>query len=130
MLEGKLPFDDSNFEFKIEKPSQVELDSQIALMNLRITQDLPFGKDFEEPNQIPATTENSESTEQPSGGEKLAEGFGYYAYKEGEDREGAGVTYVGEWFNFMRHGRGVLRNHREKWEYRGTFACNQIDGFG
>ena len=24
----------------------------------------------------------------------------------------------------------MLRNHREKWEYRGSFACNQIDGFG
>jgi hypothetical protein len=54
---------------------------------------------------------------------KLASGFGFHAYTK-DDREGEGVTYVGEWLNQKRHGMGILRNHRDQWEYRGTFTCN------
>ena len=37
---------------------------------------------------------------------------------------GIGVTYYGEWRNYKRHGKGVLKNHRDKWEYRGSFVDN------
>ena len=118
MLEGSLPFNENDYEFEIEKPNQVELDSQIALLKLRLKSDLPSGEQYNEP-----PVEEQDQTE------KLATGFGFFAYTA-DDREGTGVTYVGEWLNFKRHGRGVLRNHLQQWEYRGTFTCNQIDGFG
>lgn len=49
ILEGKMTYDESAFEFEIEQPPQVELDSQIALMNLRVTTDLPKGSEYDEP---------------------------------------------------------------------------------
>ena len=44
MLEGSLPFNENDYEFEIEKPNQVELDSQIALLKLRLKSDLPSGE--------------------------------------------------------------------------------------
>ena len=89
-------------------------------MDLRLTTDLPKSQEYEEP----ATLE-----ERVAQSAKLASGFGFYTYTSA-DREGSNVTYIGEWLNYKRHGKGVLRNHKEKWEYRGTFTSNQIDGFG
>lgn len=63
-------------------------------MNLRITTDLPYGSEFEEPDA--SLTNPDEDNSQPL---KLQSGFGFYAYKT-DDREGEGVTYVGEWLNF------------------------------
>lgn len=85
-------------------------------MNLRVTTDLPKGTEYDEPESMSTSA-------------KLTEGVGFFSYTSA-DREGSGVTYIGEWLNYKRHGKGVLRNHREKWEYRGTFTNNQIDGFG
>lgn len=94
------------------------METQLALLNLRKQSDLPSGDKYDEP---------AEDTWKEC--EKLLTGFGFHAYGE-SDREGAGVTYIGEWMNQKRHGFGILRNHRDKWEYRGTFTNNQIDGFG
>ena len=131
ILEGKMPFDESNFEFEIENPNQEELDSQIALLKHRLKTDLPSGSQYDEPEDyrrnktgIPALDstrgDREENKSEPeTTTEKLASGFGFYAYTA-NDREGTGVTYIGEWLNYKRHGRGVLRNHRDQWEYRGT----------
>ena len=96
MLEGRIPFDEGEFEFKIEKPNQKELDSQIALMNLRIKSDLPFGAEYEEPEGYDSSVEQPPGDSENPQYEKLANGFGFYAYGA-DDREGSGVTYIGEW---------------------------------
>ena len=66
-------------------------------------------------------------------GEKLASGVGFFEYKAADEGiqadddgvpGGIGVTYYGEWRNYKRHGKGILKNHKDKWEYRGHFVNN------
>ena len=97
ILEGKMAFDEGNFEFEIEIPNQEELDSQLALLNHRLKVDLPNGSHYDEPV---SANEGMEGEEVPEIiiTEKLESGFGYYAYTS-SDREGTGVTYIGEWLN-------------------------------
>jgi len=109
ILEGKVPFDETAFDFEIEHPDQAELDIQIALLNLRLKDDLPTGDKYDEP--LFEEQAEREAREQ-AGRSKLVSGFGFHAYSN-EDREGEGVTYVGEWLNYKRHGMGILRNHRD-----------------
>jgi hypothetical protein len=46
ILEGKVPFDEKAYDFEIEHPDQAELDIQIALLNLRLKDDLPIGDKY------------------------------------------------------------------------------------
>ena len=69
-----MPFDETAYDFEIEKPEQVELDSQLALLNLRLQSDIPNGDRYDEPPNEDTSA-------------KLASGFGFYAY-QGTEREG------------------------------------------
>jgi len=135
ILEGKMSFDEKVYdEFQIEEPdpNRVEFKEQVELLRKRLLEDLP---DFED--EIEAQNPFEEKT-----GEKLQSGIGFFEYKAPAESSGQGiadddgvpggigVTYYGEWRNLKRHGKGVLKNHRDKWEYRGSFVDNQIDGFG
>ena len=51
ILEGQLPFDEAAYDFTVETPPKLELESQIELLKLRVKSDLPAGEKYEEPTE-------------------------------------------------------------------------------